>query len=252
MSELPNEVRAKILIAEDDTIVALDLQGMLMRLGYDVVAIVDSGQAAIAAARRFQPDIILLDMILNGSLDGIEVAREIHKTVDVPVVFCVSGADLSILVRAKEISYAGYLLKPINPDSLATTLDTVLYKYKLEMRVRKVEEKYRLLHDQCRVPHTFFEQNAAFNWLWDESSGVKILKPENGVLFPVEILEERLSARVAAQFKNINALTGERLSFYIEVTESNAMICKYAAIGIIDMEQRTVLGMLIPLVGDNA
>ena len=252
MSELPNEVRAKILIAEDDTIVALDLQGMLMRLGYDVVAIVDSGQAAIAAARRFQPDIVLLDMILNGSLDGIEVAREIHKTVDVPVVFCVTGADLSVLVRAKEISYAGYLLKPINPDSLATTLDTVLYKYKLEMRVRKVEEKYRLLSDKCRVADSFFEQNAAFDWQWSESSGAKIFCPENIVNLPVQSLEEKLSSLVSGHFSTQHDTVVTRLSLLLEISPPDSPSVKYAALSIIDMEHATVFGMLIPLSGETS
>ena len=251
MSELPNDVRAKILIAEDDTIVALDLQGMLMRLGYDVVAIVDSGQAAIASARRFQPDIILLDMVLNGSLDSIEVAREIHKSNDIPVVFCVSGADLSVLVRAKEISYAGYLLKPINPDSLATTLDTVLYKYKLELRVRKVEEKYQALSERCRVADSFFEQNAAFNWIWNESSGAKITCPENCAQLPVQILEEKLSAYVSGQFRNQNEINATSLSFLVEVPDAASVSSRYTSIAIIDRELRTVFGMLIPLAGDT-
>jgi len=251
MSELPNDVRAKILIAEDDTIVALDLQGMLMRLGYDVVAIVDSGQAAIAAARRFQPDITLLDMVLNGPLDGIEVAREIHKTSDIPVVFCVSGADLSVLVRAKEISYAGYLLKPINPDSLATTLDTVLYKYKLELRMRKVEEKYQALSDKCRVADTFFERNDAFNWKWNESTGAKISCPENCAPLPVQILEEKLSSYVSGQFNNPTEINATRLSFLVEVPDSASINFRYASIAIIDREQGTVFGMLIPLAGDT-
>jgi CheY-like chemotaxis protein len=252
MPELPNEVRAKILIAEDDTIVALDLQGMLMRLGYDVVAIVDSGQAAIASARRFQPDIILLDMVLNGSLDGIEVAREIHKTNDIPVVFCVSGADLSILVRAKEISYAGYLLKPINPDTLATTLDTVLYKYKLELRVRKVEEKFQALSDKCRVADAFFDQNAAFGWTWSESSGAKILCSENCELLPVKVLEEKISVFVSLRLKDRKDSDAARLSFLVEAQSSSSGSSLYASIAIIDRERGTVFGMLMPLSGDSA
>jgi CheY-like chemotaxis protein len=63
-------LRAKVLIAEDDAIVALDLQGMVSRLGYDVVAIVENGPTAIAAVQRFQPDIILLDMVLTGRSTG--------------------------------------------------------------------------------------------------------------------------------------------------------------------------------------
>jgi DNA-binding NarL/FixJ family response regulator len=172
MSEQPSDVRSKILIAEGDTIVSLDLQGMIMRMGYDVVALVDSGAEAIAAVKRFLPDIVLLGTALNGPMDGIQAARGIHETSDIPVVFCLTNADLPTLVRAKEVSYAGYLLKPINPDSLATTLDTVLYKSKLEKRVRRAEEKSRELERFGAIFSGLAERRACFDWAWTAESGL--------------------------------------------------------------------------------
>ncbi|HNQ96803.1 MAG TPA: response regulator [Treponemataceae bacterium] len=170
--DLSSDARTKVLIAEDDTIVALDLQGMITRLGYDVVAIVDNGQAAVAAARRFLPDVILLDMAIGGGIDGIDAAREINKSSSTPVVFCVSSPDLALLARAKEISYAGYLLKPINPDSLATTLDTVLYKYKLEKRAELAEERYRILSDNCEVLKNFMDAGLTHSITWKADTGL--------------------------------------------------------------------------------
>ncbi len=172
MSDLASESRTKILIAEDDAIVALDLQGMVARLGYDVVAIVDNGNAAVAAAGRFLPDIILLDMQLAGAIDGIDVARKINEKSSIPVIFCISSPDLSALLRAKDISYAGYLLKPISPDSLATTLDTVLYKYKLEKRAELAEERYRKLSETCEILKFFTDDGLVFRWTRDETGVV--------------------------------------------------------------------------------
>lgn len=174
MSDLISETRTKVLIAEDEPIVALDLQGMVTRLGYDVVATVDNGTAAVAAARRFIPDIILLDIALSGSLDGIDVARKIHDFSPVPIVFCISTPDLAALMRAKEISYAGYLLKPINPDSLSTTLDTVLYKYNLEKRAELAEERYRTLEKTCTLLKYFSDRDTAFHWKGTAAGGVHI------------------------------------------------------------------------------
>lgn len=164
MADSLQDLPAKILIAEDDSIVALDLQGMVSRLGYDVVAIVDTTDAVLVAINRFHPDIILLDLGLNGATAGLQVARQIKESNDVPVIFCVSHADLTTLVRAKDLSYAGYLIKPINPDSLSTTLDTALYKYNLERRIRTAEQNYRRLAEVCEVLSFFYDHQEAFKW----------------------------------------------------------------------------------------
>ncbi len=256
MSEMPNNVRAKVLIAEDDAIVALDLQGMVMRLGYDVVAIADSGPAAIAAALRFRPDIILLDMVLKGTYDGIAVAREIHKSKDIPIVFCVSSPDLSMLVRAKEISYAGYLLKPINPDSLSTTLDTALYKYRLEKRVEQAEARFRGLADKCEVLQFFFNQNAAFEWIWSSETGSHVSGYTDHEAISPSDIEEKINTMLSFRFSSNPLLmaktdgeSGNRITGLLEFTSERIKPALFTLIGIRNTETGQVNGILIPLAG---
>jgi CheY-like chemotaxis protein len=91
----------RILIVEDETIVALDLQNSLKLLGYNVVGTASSGADAIAKAEKMQPDLVLMDIILNGDMDGVQAAETIHSMLDVPVVFLTACADDKTLDRAK-------------------------------------------------------------------------------------------------------------------------------------------------------
>jgi len=250
MSDELNDVRTKVLIAEDDAIVALDLQGMVMRLGFDVVAIVENGQTAIAASRRFQPDVILLDMVLSGSLDGIEVAREIHKLLDIPIVFCVSSPDLSVLARAKDISYAGYLLKPINPDSLATTLDTVLYKYKLEKRVEQAEVKFRQLAEKCDILQFFFSRNAAFEWTWNPETGAVLKNDADSGFLPVDAALKAIDSAVRSRAENDALVAPDadgKIALLVEIPIAEGSTRAFALMGIPDAVSGHVSGMLVPL-----
>ncbi len=254
MSDLVSEARTKILIAEDDAIVALDLQGMVARLGYDVVAIVDNGHAAVAAANRFLPDIILLDMQLSGAIDGIEVARKIHETSSIPVIFCISSPDLSALFRAKDISYAGYLLKPINPDSLATTLDTVLYKFKLEKRAEIAEERYRKLAETCEVLNFFRDEGIAYRWTLSESGSVALDDVsgtdsiDGSLVSQIENLVA--SARGGSGSSEDNGIPF-RVAGVIRGTSVSGDECLYAVIGARGNETSAVSGLAIRLDSAN-
>lgn len=245
MAGLATDVRVKILIAEDDAIVALDLQGMVMRLGYDVVAIVDNGQAAVAAVKRFRPDIILMDIVLSGPLDGIEVARAIQSESDVPIIFCISSPDLAVLVRAKKISYAGYLLKPINPDSLSTTLDTTLYKYKLEKRVQKAEEKYQQLVGKCEIVQMFMENNIAFEWSWSGEKGPHI-SGDISSLFPgCQEMENRLDRIIRHAIESGSLEQTNRIAFCLPVDDNSDS--SLALLGIRKDASNIFSGLIIPL-----
>lgn len=248
MSDVTNDLRAKILIAEDDVIVALDLQGMVTRLGYDVVAIVDTGQSAITAAQRFRPDIILLDLILNGPMDGIDVAREIHKSFDVPVVFCTSNTDLSMLTKAKGISYAGYLLKPINPDSLSTTLDTALYEYKLEKRIEKAETKYRELVKTDELLQCLKAGKYAFEWVWERDSGSSIVGNIDGSPIPAEKITKKIDAFYASQIATGDI--AETVTSLIEIMSDSGEKELFALIGTSNNLKQRVSGLIIPLKGE--
>ncbi len=248
MSDMTNDVRTKVLIAEDDAIVALDLQGMVMRLGFDVVAIAENGQTAIAAARRFQPDVILLDMVLSGPMDGIEVAKEVHKLLDIPIIFCVASPDLTILARAKDISYAGYLLKPINPDSLATTLDTVLYKYKLQKRVDMAEEKYRKLAETCEILNFFSTSGASLSWVWKPENGAKITVEGSQVESSIPDMEAAIDSAVKAFLSSqANPQADGRMARLLEISLPSGIVASFAVIGVSENSRDSMAGIIVPL-----
>lgn len=137
----------KILIVEDEKIIALDLQRRLERFGYTVVGMAGEGETAVELARQAAPDIILMDISLAGTMDGIEAAGIIRKQLGLPVIFLTAYADEKTLERAKEVEPYGYILKPLKERELYTTIDIALYKYGIEKRLRKQERLFSaILH----------------------------------------------------------------------------------------------------------
>jgi CheY-like chemotaxis protein len=120
--------RARLLIVEDEAIVARDLQGRLKRLGYQVCAIVASGAGAIEAASQHRPDLVLMDIVLKGEMDGIEAAEVISRDYEIPVVFLTAYADQQTLQRAKLTVPLGYIVKPFTERELGIMLEINLYR----------------------------------------------------------------------------------------------------------------------------
>ncbi|MDP3176926.1 MAG: diguanylate cyclase, partial [Spirochaetaceae bacterium] len=137
----------KILIVEDEKIIALDLQRRLERFGYTVVGMASDGPEALELADQRHPDIILMDIMLAGSIDGIEVAKQIKATLAIPIIFLTAYTDEKTLERAKEVEPYGYILKPFKERELYTTIDIALYKNSIEKRLRKQERQFSaILH----------------------------------------------------------------------------------------------------------
>ena len=136
---------AKVLIVEDELIIASDLQNILKNLGYEVTHVAMDGEEAIESVKRSRPDIILMDIVLGGEMDGIEAANYIRENFHVPVIFLTSHSDEKTLQRAKFSEPYGYILKPIHRNELNSTIETVLYRHQLEKKVRESEYKYRLV-----------------------------------------------------------------------------------------------------------
>jgi diguanylate cyclase (GGDEF)-like protein/PAS domain S-box-containing protein len=136
-----------ILIVEDEKIIALDLQRRLERFGYSVVGMAGDGPEAISLARERTPDIILMDIMLAGSMDGIEAARQIRAQLGIPVIFLTAYTDEKTLERAKEVEPFGYILKPFKERELYTTIDIALYKNSIDKKLRKQERLFSaILH----------------------------------------------------------------------------------------------------------
>ncbi len=119
-------VTGHILVVEDESIVALDIQRTLRRFGHTVVGPVDTGQEAILQARRQRPDVILMDIRLRGTLDGIDAAEIISRELQIPIIFMTAQADVATRERAEAVVPAAYLLKPFVNRELAAIISTVL------------------------------------------------------------------------------------------------------------------------------
>jgi PAS domain S-box-containing protein len=131
--------QTKILIVEDERIVALDLKERLKRLGYAVTGVCPSGDDAIRAVERERPDLMMVDIRLKGGKDGIETVAAIRSRHEIPVIYLTAHSDADTLARAKTTGPYGYLLKPFDEHELRATLETTLYKVQMERRSRETE-----------------------------------------------------------------------------------------------------------------
>lgn len=129
--------RARILIAEDENIVALDLRDTLRDLGYTIVGVAVTGEGAVKQAAGAHPDLVLMDIRLRGEMDGIEAAEQIRLQLDIPVVYLTAYADERSVQRAKVTEPYGYVLKPFEERELRTVIDIALYKHRIEKRLRQ-------------------------------------------------------------------------------------------------------------------
>jgi len=135
--------KAKILVVEDEKIVALDINNVLSKLGYDVPALVASGDEAVEAVKKTKPDLVLMDIVLKGNTDGIEAAELIRHRYGTPLVFLTAYADDEILRRVKHIEPFGYILKPFQEKELYSAIEIALFKHGLEKRRRREQDKFK-------------------------------------------------------------------------------------------------------------
>jgi PAS domain S-box-containing protein len=132
--------QARILVVEDEGLIAEDIRLSLIELGYNVVAVVSTGEEAIRKAEKTRPDIILMDVILKGRIDGIQAANEITDKLHIPIVYLTSYADDSLLSRAKITQPAGYLIKPFRARELLSTIEMALFKHELDRQLKENQE----------------------------------------------------------------------------------------------------------------
>jgi diguanylate cyclase len=132
--------RTRILIVEDEGVIALELKDRLSDMGYEIIGPVPSGQEAIDKTRDLLPDVVLMDIILAGQMDGIEASEIIKNSLDIPVIFLTAHADERTLQRAKATQPFGYILKPFNERELQVSIEMALYKHQKEKVAREREE----------------------------------------------------------------------------------------------------------------
>lgn len=120
------------MVVEDESIVAKDIQNRLKRLGYRVNDIVSSGEEPIRKADETQPDLVPMDIVLKGEIDGIEAAKRINTLFNVPILYLTAYADDSTIQRARITEPFGYILKPFQTKELHSAIQIALYKHEIE------------------------------------------------------------------------------------------------------------------------
>ncbi|MBL4586607.1 MAG: response regulator [Flavobacteriales bacterium] len=134
--------KTSILVVEDESIVAKDIENSLKKLGYTVPSVENTGEDAIDSAGRYQPNLILMDIMLKGDISGIEAAAQIKDRYQIPIIFLTAYADESTLSKAKVTEPYGYIIKPFKEIDLHTSIEMALYKHSKEQEVRKERDLY--------------------------------------------------------------------------------------------------------------
>jgi putative nucleotidyltransferase with HDIG domain len=137
----------KILIVEDEMIVAEDVKKILRRLGYVVCAVVSSGKEAVIKAEQNNPDLVLMDIVLKGSMTGVEAADQIRTRFEIPIVYLTAYADKETLERAKITVPYGYILKPFGERELHSTIEIALHKKQMEMHIKHLNTVLRAIRN---------------------------------------------------------------------------------------------------------
>jgi len=130
----------KVLVVEDENIVAMEIRDRLQDMGYTVTAVVSAGEDSLKKIAETRPDLVLMDIMLKGKLDGVQAAEKIRIQYDIPVIYLSAFADNATLQRAKITEPYGYIMKPFVEKELHTTIEMALYKHKMEKKIRENEQ----------------------------------------------------------------------------------------------------------------
>jgi PAS domain S-box-containing protein len=142
----------RILVAEDEAIVAKNIETRLNRTGYVVSAVALSGEEAVQQASETRPDLVLMDIKLAGEMDGIEAAEQIRARFGIPVVYLTAYADKETLQRAKMTEPFGYVLKPFKAEELCSAIEVALHRHEMDKKVKESEARYRaVVEDQTEL-----------------------------------------------------------------------------------------------------
>ncbi|HET6719114.1 MAG TPA: response regulator, partial [Rhodocyclaceae bacterium] len=154
----------KLMIVEDERVVAFDLKNQLQSMGYQVQATVASGEQALLRVAEVAPDLVLMDIHLEGGMDGVEAATEINAKHQIPVIYLTAYAEDDTLLRAMDSRPFGYLVKPWDARELHATIQMALSRREVEVAVEKSELRLKLAMDAASL--------GVFEW-WPQTNRLR-------------------------------------------------------------------------------
>ncbi|MCC5660753.1 response regulator [Nostoc sp. XA010] len=174
-SNLHTKETVRILVVEDEYILAINLQESLESLGYTVLDIADSAQGAIVKATELRPNLILMDIRLRGEIDGIQAAEQIWHNLQIPAIYVTGHSDKSTVDRATLTSSFGYILKPIKEQELYVAIQTALNRYDREQFLssilREMGDGVIVVDLQLTIKYLNQVAEALTGWRWNEAKG---------------------------------------------------------------------------------
>lgn len=190
---------ARVLVVEDELILAEDIAFSLTDLNYEVAGIASNSEQALRMIRESKPDLILMDINLSGEIDGIELAEFVWTRYDAPVIYLTGYSERNVLDRAKRTHPYGYLNKPIIFSEFRSTIETALYKHQADRRIRQSEARLAKAEDLAHLG----------SWEWNLSTGDLMTSEGFMRLFGLDPASEQ--PKVKTFFKSVHPLDRERV-----------------------------------------
>ncbi|MBT3756480.1 MAG: response regulator, partial [Candidatus Cloacimonetes bacterium] len=140
----------RVLIVEDEMIIAQDIARISENCGYQVLDIVSSGEVAVPTAIQLNPDVVLMDIMLGDEMTGLVAAEEIHYALDIPIVFITAFADDKTINKSKMAEPFGYIIKPFDERELKAVIELAIYKHAMQQILKRSEAKYRRIFENIQ------------------------------------------------------------------------------------------------------
>jgi signal transduction histidine kinase len=227
----------RILVVEDESIVAKDIQNTLIDLDYEVVGIASTSEKAVALALEKKPDLILMDIMLNGQTDGIETSKIIHEKIKIPIVFLTAYSDGNTLNKAKEIDPSGYIIKPFHGRDLYTSIEMAMYKREMEIHLDEANAERLRLFEAEKVARAEAEMANRAKDFFLALVSHELRNPLTTILGWTQILK-----------KNIN--NPEKILYGVSIIERNAAAQELIVNDLLDTS-RIITGKLSLTIQEN-
>ncbi len=200
--------KARVMIVEREAIVADDIENNLEKFGYAVSAVVLSGEEAVRKAGEDSPDLVLMEMLLSGEIDGIEAASRIAEEFNIPVVFITSVSDKTTIERAKKVKPYGFLIKPLDEDMLNATIEMAIYRHRNE-RQKQPEDNNEVVSKENRAIVKSTEAGLKAEW----TRATFILKKEH---------LDKIKTQAYWERKKVKDVVEDAFDYYFENRKSNS------------------------------